>query len=74
MRIPLNGFKDSIIRYLDEGETMECTIQGNGTSELRGDWVEVLYDDEREMRISQKEMSEMLANRISPDGGTLPKS
>jgi hypothetical protein len=55
------------IRYLDidRGKIMECTIQDYGTSELRGDWVEVVYDDEREMRISQGEMDEILANRIS---------
>lgn len=44
---------------------MECLIQDYGTSELRGGWVEVVYNDDKEMRISQNEMQEMLANRVS---------
>lgn len=46
------------------GEIVGCTIQDYGTSELRGDWFEVVYDDERELRISRGEMDEMLALRV----------
>ena len=57
---------DTTVRYLDQetGEITECYVQDYGTSELRGDWVEVVYDDERELRISAAEMDEILANRI----------
>jgi len=52
--------------FLDKtsGEIMECTIQDYGTSELRGDWVEVVYNN-RELRISPGEVNDMLANRVA---------
>ena len=53
------------INYVDmSGKINKCTIQDYGTSQLQGDWVEVIYDDMTESRISQEEMNEMLANRI----------
>src|SRR6266852_5234155 len=46
------------IRFPDDrtGEITDCTIQDCGTSHLRGDWIEVVYDDGRELRISPEEM------------------
>ena len=53
------------IRFRDQttGEMMECTVQGYGTSKLRGDWFEVVFGDE-EVRITAEEMKEILASRI----------
>jgi hypothetical protein len=50
------------------GKIMECTVQDYGTSQLRGDWVEVVYNDTRDselLRISLGEMKEILANRVA---------
>src|ERR1700729_1437257 len=44
------------------GEIKQCTVQDYGTSQLRGDWVEVVYNDATELRISPEEMKDMLAN------------
>lgn len=61
------------IMHLDEttGKIRECMICDYGTSELRGDWIEITYDDNdddddspREWRIAPWEMDEILANRI----------
>jgi hypothetical protein len=54
------------IRFADgeTGEIAECSIQDCGTSQLRGDWVEVMYNDGRELQIPLKEMNEILANRV----------
>ena len=51
------------IGLVDEetGEVTKCIVQDFGTSHVRGDWVEVVYDDGRELRMSKKEM---LANRV----------
>jgi hypothetical protein len=49
----------------ESGKIMKCTILDYGTSELRGDWVEVDYNDTMEMRISAEEMKDMLANRVA---------
>jgi hypothetical protein len=53
------------IRFRDQttGETMECTVQDCGTSKLRGDWFEVVFDDE-EMQITTEEMKEILLSSI----------
>ena len=48
----------------DTGEIVECRIQDHGTSQLRGDWVEVMYSDGQELQIPLKEMNEILANRV----------
>lgn len=57
------------ISYVDmeSGKINKCTIQDYGTSQLKGDWVEVVYNDMTESRISQKEMEGILANRIQPE-------
>jgi hypothetical protein len=53
--------------FLDgkSGEIMKCTVQDYGTSQLRGDWVEVISNDTTELRISPEEMKDMLANRVA---------
>jgi hypothetical protein len=48
----------------ESGKIMKCTILDYGTSELRGDWVEVDYDDRMDLRISPGEFEDMLANRV----------
>jgi hypothetical protein len=69
----LDSTKDEIgdligttIHFLDGKSrmVMACTIQDCGTSRLRGDWVEVVYNETTEMRISPEEMKEILANRV----------
>jgi hypothetical protein len=54
------------IKFLgvDTDEIMECTVKDYGTSQLQGDWVDVVYGDARESRISREEMYEILENRV----------
>ena len=47
------------------GEIRECTVQDYGTSYLCGEWVEIAYDDGSDLRVSPKELNEMLANPVS---------
>jgi hypothetical protein len=47
------------------GEIRECTVQDYGTSYLCGEWVEIAFDDGSDMRVSPKELNEMLANPVS---------
>ena len=48
----------------DTDEIMECTVKDYGTSHLQGDWVDVVYGDVRESRISREEMYDILVNRL----------
>ena len=45
-------------------EVIECTIQDYGTSQLRGNWYEVVYGEAEERRITAQEMKEMLDNLV----------
>lgn len=55
------------IRYFGKDEDtdaiMECTIKDYGTSQLQRDWVDVVYGDARESRISREKMFVILASR-----------
>jgi hypothetical protein len=46
------------------GKATECTLVDYGTSRMRGDWFEVVYEDGKESQISDKEMNEILDNII----------
>jgi hypothetical protein len=47
------------------GDIIEFTIQDCGMSHLKGEWFEIMYeDDEGVLQITTREMKEMLADRV----------
>ncbi|KAM6495575.1 hypothetical protein JOM56_008281 [Amanita muscaria] len=57
---------DQTVRYRDQGtgKIMELTIQDCGTSHLKGEWFEVMYDDLTVLQITARELKTILANRV----------
>ena len=48
-------------RKPESGQIVQCTVQDYGTSKLKGNWFEVLYDDEdEEVNVTEREMRGVL--------------
>lgn len=59
-------FINQTIRFRDPktGKVVECKVQDCGTSHIKGDWFEVVYDDMKNSQVMARELKEMLANRV----------